>query len=432
MRKQTLIFALLLAFGTAQAQTIWGGAKLVLFQGDTTFRPNMSAVRTFVLGTDFLRFTGPSTSQKTFTLPNASATILTTNAAVTPAQGGTGLTSLGTALQQLRVNAGATALEYFTPSASGDIVNGGNSTGATVVVGTNDANALSFETNGVVRQTMTGGASTGGAQTFTDVSSNTNAVETAMTIQANSSGTAAAGFGTAIELKAESSTTNNRTAGKIEALWSTATDASRTSDMRFLTVNSGSSFEALRLYGNSRAMVGGGTNQASAAFQVNSVAGGLLPPKMTNTEVNAISSPTEGLVVYNTTIKATQVYDGTKWVRTHQNTAPTIAAGTGAGTGPTISISGNDLEGTITLTPGSSPANAATVWTVTFNTAFATAPKGAIITAGDVDAAALLGGTRAVYCDASATTTTTWVVKSSTPTGLAASTEYVFFYRLIQ
>lgn len=35
------------------------------------------------------------------------------------ANGGTGLTSLGTALQQLRVNAGATALEYFTPSASG-------------------------------------------------------------------------------------------------------------------------------------------------------------------------------------------------------------------------------------------------------------------------------------------------------------------------
>jgi hypothetical protein len=31
--------------------------------------------------------------------------------------GGTGLTTLGTGLQQIRVNAGATALEYFTPSA---------------------------------------------------------------------------------------------------------------------------------------------------------------------------------------------------------------------------------------------------------------------------------------------------------------------------
>lgn len=65
------------------------------------------------------------------------------------AKGGTGLTALGTALQQIRVNAGATALEYFTPSASaGDILNGGNTTGATVVIGTNDAQSLEFETNG--------------------------------------------------------------------------------------------------------------------------------------------------------------------------------------------------------------------------------------------------------------------------------------------
>lgn len=42
-------------------------------------------------GNGFTKFTGPTTAEKTFTLPNASATILTTNAAVTPAQGGTGV-----------------------------------------------------------------------------------------------------------------------------------------------------------------------------------------------------------------------------------------------------------------------------------------------------------------------------------------------------
>jgi len=41
----------------------------------------------------FTAFTGPTASTKTFTLPNASATILTTNAAVTAVQGGTGQTS---------------------------------------------------------------------------------------------------------------------------------------------------------------------------------------------------------------------------------------------------------------------------------------------------------------------------------------------------
>ena len=41
----------------------------------------------------FTAFTGPTTSTKTFTLPNATATVLTDNAAVTVAQGGTGITS---------------------------------------------------------------------------------------------------------------------------------------------------------------------------------------------------------------------------------------------------------------------------------------------------------------------------------------------------
>ena len=39
-------------------------------------------------GNDFTKFTGPATSEKTFTLPNASATILTDNAVVTLTQGG--------------------------------------------------------------------------------------------------------------------------------------------------------------------------------------------------------------------------------------------------------------------------------------------------------------------------------------------------------
>lgn len=41
-------------------------------------------------GNGFTRFFGPTTSEKTFTLPNASATILTSNDTVTVGQGGTG------------------------------------------------------------------------------------------------------------------------------------------------------------------------------------------------------------------------------------------------------------------------------------------------------------------------------------------------------
>jgi hypothetical protein len=42
----------------------------------------------------FFSVTGPATSTRTFTFPNASATVLTTNAAVTVAQGGTGLATI--------------------------------------------------------------------------------------------------------------------------------------------------------------------------------------------------------------------------------------------------------------------------------------------------------------------------------------------------
>lgn len=55
---------------------------------------------TILLGTNggtsngFFSVTGPTTALRTFTFPNASATVLTTNAAVTVPQGGTGLTTL--------------------------------------------------------------------------------------------------------------------------------------------------------------------------------------------------------------------------------------------------------------------------------------------------------------------------------------------------
>ncbi|MBI2627400.1 hypothetical protein HYW72_00530, partial [Candidatus Nomurabacteria bacterium] len=44
-------------------------------------------------GNGFTKFSGPTTAERTFTLPDASATVLTSNAAVTVAQGGTNATS---------------------------------------------------------------------------------------------------------------------------------------------------------------------------------------------------------------------------------------------------------------------------------------------------------------------------------------------------
>ena len=52
---------------------------------------------------------------------------------------------------------------------------------------------------------------------------------------------------------------------------------------------------------------------ASAAFEIDSTTQGFLPPAMTTTQKNAISAPAEGLTVYDTTLHAPAVYNGTVW-----------------------------------------------------------------------------------------------------------------------
>lgn len=75
-------------------------------------------------GNGFTKFTGPTTAEKTFTLPDASATILTTNAAVTAAQGGTGQSSY--AVGDLLYASAANALSKLADVAVGQVlVSGG-------------------------------------------------------------------------------------------------------------------------------------------------------------------------------------------------------------------------------------------------------------------------------------------------------------------
>ena len=72
----------------------------------------------------FFQVTGPATSAKTFTLPNASATILTNNAAVTIAQGGTGQTTANPAFNALSPLTTEGDLLYYTSSANARLAGG--------------------------------------------------------------------------------------------------------------------------------------------------------------------------------------------------------------------------------------------------------------------------------------------------------------------
>jgi uncharacterized protein (TIGR02145 family) len=79
----------------------------------------------------------------------------------------------------------------------------------------------------------------------------------------------------------------------------------------------------------------GSTANASAILDLKSTNQGLLPPRMTETQRNAISAPAAGLIVYCTNCGAgeSQYYNGTSWVNMVGGTAtvpiPSVTSTTG-------------------------------------------------------------------------------------------------------
>ena len=61
---------------------------------------------------------------------------------------------------------------------------------------------------------------------------------------------------------------------------------------------------------------GGDNPDASAMLDVKSTDAGFLPPRMTTAERNAISSPADGLVIFNTTSNCLEFYAGSFWYKT--------------------------------------------------------------------------------------------------------------------
>lgn len=58
----------------------------------------------------------------------------------------------------------------------------------------------------------------------------------------------------------------------------------------------------------------GSAPDASAVLELQSTTRGLLPPRMTTTQKNAIASPAAGLLVYDTTLNQMSYYNGTTWI----------------------------------------------------------------------------------------------------------------------
>lgn len=81
--------------------------------------------------------------------------------------------------------------------------------------------------------------------------------------------------------------------------------------------NSAGNNNALMVRDDGRVAMGTSTPDASALLTVTSTTGGILFPRMTTTQRNAIATPADGLVIYNTTDNKLQVRAGGAWVDLH-------------------------------------------------------------------------------------------------------------------
>ena len=73
--------------------------------------------------------------------------------------------------------------------------------------------------------------------------------------------------------------------------------------------------------------IGTATPAASAKLDITSTTQGLLPPRMTTAQRDAISSPAEGLVIYNTTTKGLEFKSSTGWVSLTAVNYPSVLIG---------------------------------------------------------------------------------------------------------
>jgi hypothetical protein len=69
----------------------------------------------------------------------------------------------------------------------------------------------------------------------------------------------------------------------------------------------------LRANADAQVAINGNVNDASAQMQIESTTRGFLPPRMTKAQMLAIRTPSEGLMVYDTTNRKLCCYDGATW-----------------------------------------------------------------------------------------------------------------------
>ena len=113
-------------------------------------------------------------------------------------------------------------------------------------------------------------------------------------------------------------------------------------------------------------------------------------------------------------------------VRDSGSATPSITAGAGAGTDPTISITGTNTEGMIEVVAGATPTAGAAIVSVTFSSTRSSAPRAVFLDEASSAAAARVAN---VYVNSTSLTTSGFIV-SDYGTALTAASTYRWFYRV--
>jgi hypothetical protein len=105
----------------------------------------------------------------------------------------------------------------------------------------------------------------------------------------------------------------------------------------------GGGFQTVYFNNSSNVGIGSGSPTATALLDLTSTTKGLLPPRMTSTQRDAIASPAAGLTIYNTTTSELEVYNGS-WVPVGNGIAATNFAAGSVGA-PGLYVTGDSDTG---------------------------------------------------------------------------------------
>lgn len=180
---------------------------------------------------------------------------------------------------------------------------------------------------------------------------------------------------------------------------------------------------------NNQLGIGVGTPTARIHLGAGTTAASTSPFKFTLAASALMTSPEIGALEAAGNRETYTDSTGTRYI-IHAGGTPTIAAGVGAGTSPTISITGIDEDGYISVTTGTLPTLSGTVATITFSSAYGVTPKCVLISPANSNAS-LLSGVTMVFVDQAGISTTAWAITAGT-TALTAATAYKFYYRIMQ